>query len=158
MGSGGGGQTHPLTAFPHLLPNTSAVVAFPPELGKESSTPRPELPWKVLLVETRESSSSTSRLLGMQCHGEVSNNLQPGLREQLPPLWGFQGPQLLLSNRALSPRAGRSSEFMDWTSLGRSFTAASKVIFVSPCQLSNPRSECWRTDFVKETIVRICLK
>lgn len=40
VGSRGGGQTHPLTAFPHLLPNPSAVVAFPLELGKESSTLR----------------------------------------------------------------------------------------------------------------------
>lgn len=72
VGSGGGRQTHPLRAFPPLLPNLSAVFSFRPELGKESSTPRHELPWKVLLVETRQSWSSTRRMQqGMQSHGEV---------------------------------------------------------------------------------------
>lgn len=30
--------------------------------------------------------------------------------------------------------------------------------FVTPCQCSNPRSEHWKSEFLKETIVRICLK
>lgn len=138
MGSGGGDK--PTLSEPFLL-SPSAGVAFPPELGNEPSTPRPEFSWAELFQ-------------GMQCHGEVQNNLQPGLKEQLLALLGFQGPQLLLS----SPCAGRSSEVMDWTSVGRSFPAVSEATFVTPCQLSNPCSEHWRSEFLKETVVRICLK